>query len=581
MAVSIEQSGRTPLRGMDEATGDIITRKLSGMRSPLAAFTILPVLLSTVAFPLVAQQPGFASVFDNHMVLQRQEPTRVWGWGAAGQSAVVRFGEQEHRATVDASGAWSVTLKPLVASAEGRALTLTLGATEFSIEDVVVGEVWVCGGQSNMAWTVRGTRDADLEIACADDPLLRFIRMPLEARGQPRADYVRPEHGGAGKGWRAIDSRSVTECTAVGYYFAQRLRRHLKVPIGIVDVSWGGTTAQFWVSKPRLQRIDSVQPEFERHQKELDAWIKGGREEGAKRRYEAAVSAWEEARAAAREAGQKQPRKPGFGAFEDPGHKRHPGGGYDGMLVPLRGLTIRGALYFQGENNAFGEMWKPFPATYPAVIAEWRELFANAELPIGLIQIGGWSTRRSMTYDMNHHTNAVREVQFDTWQSTPGTGLIVTFDLNSDSNIHPGHKRPVGERSARWALAEVYGRRGHDKKPLRWRGPIYESSEVKGGRIVVHFKDGTANRLRLDKTQALGFYLAGEDREFHVADARVVDKTSVEVFCDAVPAPVAVRYAWSNLPLGTLMNGKELPAYPFRSDDWPLIPHRSEGEYVR
>ncbi len=536
---------------------------------------------SLFAAVLCAQDPGFAAVFDDHMVVQRDVPLRVWGWGEAGATAQLRFSGQEQRAAVDASGRWEVTLAPLPANAAGEVMTLELGGSRFELEDVLVGEVWVCGGQSNMAWTVRGTRDADLEIACAHDPLLRFVRMPLEARGSPRRDYVRPEHGGAGKGWQVVGPDTVSECTGVGYYFAQRLRRRLQVPVGLVDVSWGGTSAQFWVSKPRLRGLETVRPMFEKFEQELAAWLEGGGDEGARRRFDAAVAEWEQARDAAREEGKKAPRKPGFSAYEDPRTKRHPGGGFDGMMSPLRGLAVRGALYFQGENNAFGDMFLPFPDTYPAVLVEWRELFEAPTLPIGLVQIGGWSTRRTMTYDMNHHTNVVREVQFDTWRRTPNTGLIVTFDLNSDSNIHPGHKRPVGDRAARWALAEVYDAEGHDGKPLAWRGPIYEGAEQKGDRMVVRFEAGTAKGLRLDKSQALGFYLAGQDQVFHVADARVVDKTAVEVFCDAVPAPVAVRYAWSNLPLGTLMNGKELPAYPFRSDDWPLQPHRSEGRYVR
>ena len=515
------------------------------------------------------------------MVLQRDEPVRVWGWGRAGQRAVVAYGAREQRATVDAAGRWDVTFAAMPASGDGRDLTLMLGGERYSISDVVVGEVWVCGGQSNMAWTVRGTRDADLEIACADDPLLRFVRLPLEARGAPRRDYVRPEHGGAGGGWRRIAPASVGECTGVGYYFAQRLRRRLKVPVGIVDVSWGGTLAQFWVSKPRLRALASVRPMFQQFEQDLAAWREGGGEQGARKQYEAALAEWEQARAAAAQAGKKAPRKPGFGPFEDPRTKRHPGAGFDGMMAPLRGLTVRGALYFQGENNAFGDMYSPFPDTYPAVIAEWRELFGKPSLPMGLIQIGGWSTRRSMTYDMNHHTNVVREVQFDTWRATPDTGLIVTFDLNSNSNIHPGHKRPVGDRAARWALAAVYDERGHDKRPLRWRGPVFASAEASGGKLTVRFESGTADGLRLDKNHPLGFYVAGEDQVFHVAAARVVDKTALEVWSDAVPAPVAVRYAWSNLPLGSVMNGKELPAYPFRSDDWLIKPHRSDSSYAR
>lgn len=540
--------------------------------------------LSALAVPLVAvsaQQPGFARIFADHMVLQRDEPVQVWGWGAPGQEAVLRFADQRRAATVDTDGRWQVTLAPLAASAEGRAMTLSLGGAPFSCDDVLVGEVWVCGGQSNMEWRLGGTRDADLEIACADDLGMRYVRLPLEARGAPRRDYVRPEHGGQGTGWRSIDPETAAACTGVGYYFGQRLRRRLKVPVGLVDVSWGGTAAQFWVSKPRLRSMPSVAPMFEKLEREVAAWREGGGEEGARRRYEAALAAWEVERDAARAAGKKAPRKPGFGPYEDPRTKRHPGAGFDGMLAPLAGLTVRGALYFQGENNAFGDMFVPFPDTYPAVIAEWRALFGKPALPIGLVQIGGWSTRRTMTYDMNHHTNAVREVQFDTWQRTPGTGLIVTFDLNSDSNIHPRHKRPVAERAARWALAEVYGVGAPNGRPLPWRGPVFASAEQQGDRILVRFEPGTADGLRLDKALASGFYVAGDDREFHVADARVVDKTSLEVFCAQVPSPVAVRYAWSNLPLGSLMNGAELPAYPFRTDAWPLRPHRSERSYER
>ncbi len=546
------------------------------------AFAMLAWPLALAATPAVAQEPGFARVFDSHMVLQQQRPVRVWGFGLGGQPAIVRFAEQEHRAEVDDDGRWSVTLDPMPANAEGRALTLALGERTFTLDDVLVGEVWICGGQSNMRWTVRGTRDADLEIACANDPLLRFVRLPNEARGAPRRDYVRPEHGGKGKSWRAIDPDSVVDCTGVGYYFAQRLRRHLQVPVGIIDVAWGGTSAQFWVPKPTLRQMPSVAPMFESFEKAMAEWMEGGGQEGADRRYDAAMAEWTKAKEAANAAGKKEPRRPNRRAFENPSHKRHPGGGYDGMLAPLAGLVVRGALYYQGENNAFDDMYRPFPDTFPAVVDAWRELFADDDLPMGLIQIGGWSNRRTMTYDMNHHTNVVREVQFDTWRRKPNTGLIVTFDLNSDGNIHPGHKRPVGERSARWALAEVYGKQGHDKKPLRWRGPVYGGIDVTdNGRMRVRFEEPTAKGLRLDKDRALGFYLAGEDREFHVADARIVDKTMVEVFCDEVPKPVAVRYAWSNLPLGSLMNGKELPAYPFRSDDWPLRPHRSKGQYVR
>ena len=152
---------------------------------------------------------------------------------------------------------------------------------------------------------------------------------------------------------------------------------------------------------------------------------------------------------------------------------------FNGMIAPLAPLAVRGVLFYQGENNSFGESWKPFHRTFPAVIADWRKAFGDDNLPFGIIQIAGWSNRRSMEYDMNHHTNVVREIQLDTWKKTPGTGLIVTFDTNSNGSIHPSRKLPVGGRSGRWALAEVYKTKPYrSNQPIEWRGPVYESMKI-------------------------------------------------------------------------------------------------------
>ena len=225
----------------------------------------------------------------------------------------------------------------------------------------------------------------------------------------------------------------------------------------------------------------------------------------------------------------------------------------------------------------------PLPEDVPAVISDWRKIFRDEALPFGIIQIAGWSTRRSMDYDMNHHTNVVREIQFRTWRSTPNTGLIVSFDANSNASIHPGRKYPVGQRAARWALATVYDVKDAVRnQPLQWYGPIYKSMEKRDKKIRITFEATGAEGLRLNKTDARGFYIAGKDRVFHHALAQVVGsgkQPAIEVWSDDVPEPVAVRYAWSNLPLGTLMNGKELPAFPFRTDTWPLKPHRGEALY--
>ena len=451
------------------------------------------------------------------------------------------------------------------------------------IDDVLVGDVWVCGGQSNMAWTMRGSRDADIEIDSADTPQVRYLRVPNVARAEPQADFPVESPTHKVGNWRLCTPEQVEDCTAVGYYFARRLHRRLRIPIGIIDTSWGGTMAQHWCSKPTLRTFATVDSYFESYEAKRKQWVDGGQEEGASRRFEADVATWQKACEVAKASGEREPGRPNQRNYENPAHLAHPGAMFDGVIEPIKNTVLRGVVFYQGENNSFGESWKPFSSTFPAVIRDWRKAFGVADLPFCNIQIAGWSTRRSMTYDMNHHTNIVREVQLDTWQKTENTGLIVSYDCNSNGSIHPARKQPVGERTARWALAKVYGiTDSRNKRPIEWRGPLYEGMRIVDNKVLVSFVKATARGLRLDKDVAFGFYVAGEDQTFHHASARILGKTDeVEIWCDAVKQPVAVRYGWSNLPAGTLLNGRELPAYPFRTDRWPIEPHQSTGAYVR
>ena len=525
-------------------------------------------------------------VFGDHMVVQCDKPVRVWGWAVAGKKVEVELGDRKASATANAQGEWLAMLEPMKASFTASDLKITSGNKKKVFEDVLVGEVWLCGGQSNMEWTLSGTLNADVEIDSADSPAVRCLRVPKIASGQTKDDFPIGEGGEHVGRWMKATPEEAGRFTAVGYYFAQRLSRRLKVPVGLIDTSWGGTMAQFWVSNETLGGIQEMKSYLSDHQKALQDWTKGGGEGGAKKRFETDMAIWEKAKKEAEARGGKAPGgRPNARNYTDPAKKAHPGAMYRGTLMPIAPFTVRGALFYQGENNSFGESWKPFPKTFPAVVSDWRRAFQDEKLPMGLIQIAGWSTRRSMSYDMNHHTNVVREVQLHTWQNTPETGLIVSYDANSDGNIHPRHKRPVGERSARWALAEVYGvKRPRSDQALEWRGPVYQSVEFAEGKAIISFEQGTALGLRLNKDTDLGFVIAGEDKEFHVARARVLGvqgkDAQLEVWAGEVANPKAVRYAQSNLPNGSLLNGNELPAYPFRTDRWPLVPHQSRGEYV-
>lgn len=520
------------------------------------------------------------NLFGDHMVLQAGKEVPVWGWGTPREEVTVSFAGHSVMVEVDAKGEWSTKLPAIKKSFDGRELMVSSKSGRRTLQDVLVGEVWVCGGQSNMEWTLRSTRDADLEMLSVNHPEIRFIRLPKIARFEPQDDFpvenpTKPEGN-----WRLCVPEQAENCTAVGYYFARRLRRVLDSPVGLIDISWGGTMAQHWATKETLRPIPAMKPHFEKFEKARNEWISGGREEGAKKRYETDLKNWEKARAEAKAKGEREPRRPNSKTYENPDHKGQPGGMMNGMTIPISRAAVRGILFYQGENNSFTVGWKPYPRTCPAVISDWRKVFGQPDLPFGIIQIAGWSNRRSMTYDMNHHASIVREIQFLTWKRTKNTGLVATYDTNTSGGIHPQRKLPVGERSARWALAEVYGVQGYGNRSIEWRGPVYESMEVKDGKVAVRFEKDTARGLLLDQDVEVGFYLAGKDREFHHARARV-DKGaySVIVWSDEVAEPVAVRYGWSNLPAGGLMNARELPAYPFRTDEWPMTPHQSTGSY--
>lgn len=542
--------------------------------------------LTTTMFLVLLTSPAWGelrlpNIFSDQMVLQRDKPITIWGWAQPATAIEVKLAAREAQGVADDQGRWQVELAALEASWDGLTLEVRSGNESVTVKDILVGDVWLCGGQSNMEWTLRATRDADVEIPSADFPAIRFVRLPKIASLTPQEDFPVSDANDAIGTWHKCTPEQVENCTAVGYYFARRIHRRLQVPVGLIDTSWGGTMAQHWVTKATLRQIPEMEPYMKEFSTALKEWQDAGGEAGAEQRYQADLQQWEQARAAAKAKGEREPRAPNRKAYANPASQRQPGGMVNGCIMPLAHCALKGVLFYQGENNSFTVGWKPFPRTYPAVISDWRKIFGDEQLPFGLVQIAGWSNRRSMTYDMNHHCNVVREVQFNTWKTTPNTGLVVTFDTNSSQSIHPSRKLPVGERLARWALAEVYEAPSYNAgQPLEWRGPVYKSMERRDDKVVISFEEPTAKGLVLDQDVEVGFYIAGEDRVFHHARARVdKGKSQLVVWCDDVPEPTAVRYGWSNLPAGGLMNRRELPAYPFRTDSWPLTPHQSTGSY--
>jgi len=551
----------------------------------MTKYVLLSLLTISLTSKVLGKDLSLANTFSDGIVLQREKPINVWGHANPEQPVTLKFGEETKTTKSNSKGQWSIKIGPLMASSEPRAMTIKSGDSEIRVVDILVGEVWVCGGQSNMAWTLRGSTDADIEISSANFPEIRFLKLPNVASPREQDDFpLGKPTDWIGK-WQKAVTPEVQNCSAVAYYFAKRLHRQLKVPVGIIENSWGGTMAQHWCNKNTLKKIPEMAEDIKKFDKTYQEWIDGGKEKGAQKRLAKDLADWEKKNAEAK--GNKEPRKPNANQYKNPGDGRQPAGMYNGSLLPIANTTIRGILFYQGENNSFGTSWKPFYRTFPALISDWRNAFRDPNIPFGIIQIAGWSNRRSMEYDMNHHCNVIREIQLDTWLNTANTGLITTYDTNSNGSIHPGRKLPVGERSARWALSEVYTvNKFGSNEPLEWQGPVFKEVKFESGKAFVTFEKGTDRGLRLDQDVDVGFVLAGNDKKFHHAKARITQskedkKAQVEIWCDEVKDPVAVRYAFSNLPIGGLMNAREIPAYPFRSDDWPMTPHQSTGSYIR
>ncbi len=543
----------------------------------------LPYLAASDTFEPFPKRPEktvtkleIANVFNDGAILQRNQKVRIWGWAKPEAEVIVKFAEQSIKSKADSKGAWQLLLNPMKASFEERTLKVTSANDTLTINNILVGEVWLCGGQSNMERKLFSSLNADLELLSGDFPAIRFLRIPKKANTYPQADFTPAQNGQEGH-WKKCQGTDLSQCSAVGYYFAKRLHRILKVPVGLIDTSWGGTMAQHWAEHGMLKKIEDMKPYFAAAESAQKSWIDNGKEKGAIRDHKKAIAQWQE-KIKSLKPGQRRPGKPKIKT--DPVNAHQPAGMVNGLIAPISGYSINGILYYQGENNSFADTWKPYKETLKSVIKTFRKSFGNPNIPFGIIQIAGWSTRRTMVYDMNHHCNIVREIQFDTWRNTPNTGLIVSFDTNSDSNIHPKHKRPLGERSARWALADVYKIKDYRNQPIKWRGPVYKNMEIKGNKCIVSFEKLGSQGLKLNKSVDVGFYIAGEDKVFHHAKASA-SRGKVTIWSDAVQKPVAVRYASSNLPIGGLINGNEIPAYPFRSDNWPIKPHRSKLEYLR
>lgn len=477
-----------------------------------------------------------APLFRDGVVLQRDKPLRVWGVAAPGEQVTVSFNEQHVAAATLPTGHWLAVLQPEGASSSPRELTVR-GANTIVVHDVLVGDVWLCSGQSNMEFTVDRALNANDEIATADHPLIRHFKLPHAVASTPARDAVGE--------WVSCRPATVGEFSAVAYFFGRDLHARLGVPIGLINSSWGGTQIESWMSEIALHGDPAWPDILARWNERLAAYP------AAVSTYRAQLAEWQHDAAAAQAARKpftrRQPREP-----EGPGSRWQPAGLYNAMISPLVPFAMRGVIWYQGEENAarYGE----YRRLFPTMIAHWRSDFAQGNLPFLFVQLANCNRAGDPT---GEQWAFQREAQAAAL-ALPLTGMAVTIDIGEPDNIHPKNKQEVGRRLALLAFNRVYGLGGVDE------GPTFESATREGDLIRLHFR--STEGLYATDPRLPGFELAGADGVFLAASASIENDTVLLTPNRAGSRPVAVRYAWFNTPLSSLANATGLPAAPFRAD---------------
>jgi sialate O-acetylesterase len=487
------------------------------------------------------------ALFSENMVLQRQQEVPVWGWADPGEKVTVEVAGQTSSTTADAEGRWKVQLAPLQTTDDHAPVTLVVrgaSGTKLVIENVLIGEVWLCSGQSNMVWWLKRADHAEQEIAAADYPQIRFFIVPNVTAEAPK-DNVSAQ-------WAVTRPSVAGEFSATAYFFGRYLHKKLGVPVGLIQSAWGGTPVEAWISRPALESRPALKPLLKR----WDESVAGFDAQQAKARFEHALARWEEAAKKAKAAGKQPPRRPRPAG--NPAHSPHrPANLFNGMIAPLVPYAIRGAIWYQGESNV--RRAYQYRVLMPALIENWRRLWGEGDFPFGIVQIAPFDYQRIWQIDPACCAE-LWEAQMLTAANVPNTGIAGTMDVGELDDIHPGNKQDVGRRLGLWARATVYG------DDVVYSGPVFKSMAVEGGTIRVRFEHIGGGLTTLDGKPPTEFTVAGADGRFHPAEA-VIDGNTVVLSSNKVAAPKHVRFAWRDTAQPNLANEEGLPAMPFRTDE--------------
>jgi len=486
------------------------------------------------------------ALFSDNAVLQQGQPVPVWGTAKDGEKVTVEFAPrpgsgqagQKKTATAGKDGRWMVKLDPMPANATPQTLTVTssIGNLKSEIKNILIGEVWLCGGQSNMQLGLGQTADAEKHIAAAGDPLLRLITIPRGGKAEPQQDVE--------AAWTVCTSSNAGGFSAVGYFFGRDLRKARGVPVGLISSNVGGTPAEKWTSREALAAEPSLKPM-------IDAQADAARSypaalEKFKKDEPELMKKWETDLAKAKAEGKtlSKKRKP-----VPPGDPAANGvcSLYNAMIAPLQPFAMAGAIWYQGESNA--KAARQYQTLFPAMIKCWRDGWNMPEMPFLFVQIAPY----------NGQPPEIREAQLLSWKKVPHTSMVVITDYGEAGNIHPRQKEPVGARIALAARAIAYGEK------IEYSGPVYESFKVEGNKAIISFSH-VGEGLVAKGGPLKGFTISGGGANFVPATA-TIEGDKVVVTGANVEKPVAVRYGWANVPDVNLFNKADLPASPFRTDN--------------
>lgn len=545
-----------------------------------------------VEVPAIGEGLCVSNVFQTNMVLQRDMPIHIWGWADPDESVEVAFAGKKAITKAGADRAWKITLPAMSANIQPQQMTIKGESKSFTLDNILVGDVWLLGGQSNMEFELAKVENGQLEIISANFPEIRILTVPYGEGPELKRGFSRlhewsdwfSRHFRKGD-WDICTPETVRELSAIGYVFARRIHKSSKIPIGVIDASRGGTTVETWTPLPVLRAMESqpVQAKLAQFEKAVAEWDPQVDLDNRIAKHHQWIEQQTKAGKPIPENRKQEPSDLRPGPIAD---HNHPGHCYAGMIAPIAGLSIKGVIFHQGYNNAFDgsvgvEMYRDI---FPEMIEAWRTSFNDPEMPFGILSLctdGYPQTRDNYCEKMFNAGIDIRAAQYETFlelynSGDQNVGFVSTYDLRRRW-YHPQLKLPAGERIARWALATQYG----FGKQVQWKPPLLLNTESSEGTLILTLDTEVGDP---EDGAIEGFAIAGEDRKFHPADVTYFekgkdnrgrvqyDRRRLILSSPMVNKPIHFRYAWGRNPLANLQatGNKDLPFATQRSDDWKM-----------